>query len=233
MAPEEKNEEKKEYKEISMKFSKNLAKSFTGKDGKEYYSIQIPNQDPEDKRSWEEFVLPSYKVHEDKSSDKCFFAKVPAEGQTTLTRAIKPETPEGEWGKEERKVDNKELKKLVEAYKEEQKEISMKFSKKLARTFTGKDGIEFVAIQIPNQDPEDKRPWEEFVLPSYKVHEDQYSNKCFFAKVPEEGQTTLTRAIKPETPEGEWGKEERKVDNKDLKKLVESYKDKNKENKER
>ena len=38
MAPEEKNEQKKEYKEISMKFSKNLAKSFTGKDGKEYYS---------------------------------------------------------------------------------------------------------------------------------------------------------------------------------------------------
>ena len=122
MAPEEKNEEKKEYKEISMKFSKNLAKSFTGKDGKEYYSIQIPNQDPEDKRSWEEFVLPRYKVHEDKSSDKCFFAKVPAEGQTTLIRAVKPETPEGEWGKEERKVDNKELKKLVESYKDKNKD---------------------------------------------------------------------------------------------------------------
>lgn len=112
--------------------------------------------------------------------------------------------------------------------KKEFKEISMKFSKNLARSFKGKDGKEYVAIQIPNQDPEDKRPWEEFVLPSYKVHEDQYSSKCFFAKLPENGKTTLTRAIKPEVPDGEWGKEDRKIDNKELKKIVESYKDKNK-----
>ena len=43
--------------------------------------------------------------------------------------------------------------------------IEIKFSRKLARPFTTKNGKDMVAISIPNQDQNDKRPWEEFVLP--------------------------------------------------------------------
>ena len=53
--------------------------------------------------------------------------------------------------------------------KKETKELTIKFSRKLARPFTGKDGKEFVAISIPNADESDKRPWEEFVLPVERV----------------------------------------------------------------
>ena len=42
--------------------------------------------------------------------------------------------------------------------------IEIKFSRKLARPFTTKNGKDMVAISIPNQDQNDKRPWEEFVL---------------------------------------------------------------------
>lgn len=116
----------------------------------------------------------------------------------------------------------------VNAEKETKEEISIKFSKNLASSFTDKDGKEFVSIKIPNADSEDHRPWEEFVLPDDKVKEDLYSKKCLYAYIPADGGTTLTRSIKPETPDGEWGKEKRRVTNKDLKKMVESYKQKSK-----
>ena len=38
--------------EISIKFGKGLAEPFTGKDGKEFMRILIPNQDPGDKTPW-------------------------------------------------------------------------------------------------------------------------------------------------------------------------------------
>ena len=43
--------------------------------------------------------------------------------------------------------------------------LEIKFSRKLARPFTTKGGKDMVSISIPNQDPNDKTPWEEFVLP--------------------------------------------------------------------
>lgn len=107
-------------------------------------------------------------------------------------------------------------------------DISIKFSKKLANNFTDKEGKEFVSVKIPNADPEDHRQWEEFVLPADKVKEDLYSKKCLYAYLPADGSTTLTRSIKPETPDGEWGKEKRKVRNTDLKQMVESYKQRDK-----
>ena len=102
--------------------------------------------------------------------------------------------------------------------------IEIKFSRKLARPFTSSGGKDMVAIKIPNADPEDKRAWEEFVLPVKMVHSDHYGSKTLWAKIPADGSTTLTRSIKPATEDGTWTKEERTVDNKALKSMVEAYK---------
>ena len=102
--------------------------------------------------------------------------------------------------------------------------IEIKFSRKLARPFTAKNGKDMVAISIPNQDQNDKRPWEEFVLPVQMVHSDHYGSKSLWAKIPENGTTVLSRSTKPEDPNGSWTREERTVDNKTLKSMVEAYK---------
>ena len=110
----------------------------------------------------------------------------------------------------------------------ENKELTIKFSRRLARPFTSKDGKEMVAISIPNENPEDKRSWEEFVLPAERVHDDYYGSKALWAKIPADGNTTLSRSIKPSGENDRWTKEEHKVDNNTLKSLVEAYKQKNK-----
>ena len=102
---------------IEIKFSRKLAKPFTTKGGKDMVSISIPNQDPNDKRAWEEFVLPVKMIHSDHYGSKSLWAKIPADGSTVLTRSIKPADDNGSWTKEERTVDNKTLKSMVEAYK--------------------------------------------------------------------------------------------------------------------
>ena len=102
--------------------------------------------------------------------------------------------------------------------------IRIKFSRKLARPFTAKNGNDMVAISIPNTDPEDKRSWEEFVLPVYMVHSDHYGSKTLWAELPADGTTTLSRSVKPSAETGEWSREERTVDNKTLKSMVEAYK---------
>ena len=102
--------------------------------------------------------------------------------------------------------------------------IKITFSRKLAKPFTSKGGKEMVAISIPNQDADDKRPWEEFVLPIQMLHSDHYGSKTLWAKIPEDGSTTLTRSIKPAEDGGSWTREERTVDNKTLKSMVEAYK---------
>lgn len=102
--------------------------------------------------------------------------------------------------------------------------IKIKFSRKLARAFTSKNGKDMVAIAIPNEDPDDKRSWEEFVLPVTMVHCDHYGSKTLWVKLPADGTTTLSRSEKPVSEDGEWTREERTVDNKTLKSMVEAYK---------
>lgn len=102
--------------------------------------------------------------------------------------------------------------------------IKIKFSRKLARAFTSKNGKDMVAIAIPNEDPDDKKSWEEFVLPVTMVHCDHYGSKTLWVKLPADGTTTLSRSEKPVSEDGEWTREERTVDNKTLKSMVEAYK---------
>lgn len=102
--------------------------------------------------------------------------------------------------------------------------LTIKFSRKLARPFTTKSGKDMVAISIPNADPADNRSWEEFVLPVTMVHSDHYGSKALWAKIPENGNTVLSRPNKPSAKDGTWTRDERTVDNKTLKSMVESYK---------
>ena len=104
---------------ISIKFGKGLAESFTGKDGKEFMRILIPNQDSGDKTPWASFVLPAKAVHENQYG-KGLWAKIPAEGSTVVTKPVlKGQDEQGKniWEDVKTKVPNKELKGMVEAYK--------------------------------------------------------------------------------------------------------------------
>ena len=106
-------------------------------------------------------------------------------------------------------------------------EITIKFAKGLCgEPFMSKNGTELVRIQIPNNDPADHRPWQEFVLASRQVHENQYG-KGLWAKIPADGHTTVSRpflAGKDENGRNIWDAERRDVPNRELKDMVEYYK---------
>ena len=113
---------------------------------------------------------------------------------------------------------------VVEEKSQPVETLTIKFSRKLARPFTSKGGKDMVAIKIPNANPEDKSSWEEFVLPVNMVHSDHYGSKTLWAKIPADGSSTLSRSVRPSAENGEWEREERSVDNKTLKTMVEAYK---------
>ena len=109
-------------------------------------------------------------------------------------------------------------------------EISIKFGKGLAEPFTGKDGKEFMRIQIPNQDRNDHSPWASFVLPAKSVHENQYG-KGLWAKIPADGTTTVTKPVMVGEQDGKRIWEDRKtaIPNTELKARVEAYKTRGRE----
>ncbi len=105
--------------EITIKFGKGLAEPFTAKDGTEYMRISIPNQDRSDKTPWASFVLPAKSVHENQYG-KGLWAKLPAEGTTTVTKpAANGWDDKGKtiWQNVRTQVPNRELKSMVEVYK--------------------------------------------------------------------------------------------------------------------
>lgn len=111
------------------------------------------------------------------------------------------------------------------------KEITLKFGKGcVGDEFKGRDGTAYRQILVPNVDKNDSRPWQTFVVKSNAVHKDKFG-KGMWIKLPADGHTTLKRTvIVGEKPDGkkEWGVEKTKVSNADLKKMVESYKEKSK-----
>ena len=102
----------------TIKFGKGLAEDFTGKDGKAYKRILIPNTDPADHSPWASFVLPAKAVHENQYG-KGLWAKIPAEGHTTVTKPERTDGIDGEivWENRKESIPNAELKEMVEAYK--------------------------------------------------------------------------------------------------------------------
>ena len=78
---------------------------------------------------------------------------------------------------------------------------------------------------IPNQDRGDHTPWASFVLPAKAVHENQYG-KGLWAKIPADGTTTVTKPYLAGQQDGKniWQDEKRAVPNRELKSMVEFYK---------
>ena len=113
--------------------------------------------------------------------------------------------------------------------KKQMEEITLKFGKGcVGDEFQGKDGTKYREILVPNMNPEDKRPWQTFVVRSNHVHENQFG-KGMWCKLPAEGHTTLRRSVR--TGEDEAGKPlwettKTQVSNKELKEMVEHYKTK-------
>ena len=111
-----------EREEVTIKFARGLASEpFMSKAGKELVRIQIPNQDPEDHSPWAEFVLLAKSVHENQYG-KGLWAKIPADGHTTLTKPyLDGQTEDGKniWKDEKTTVSNRELKSMVEFYKKD------------------------------------------------------------------------------------------------------------------
>ena len=105
--------------EVTIKFGKGLAEPFTSKDGKEFMRITVPNQDPADKTPWASFVLPAKAVHENQYG-KGLWAKIPADGKTTVTKPTlmgQDEAGKNVWQDVKTDVPNKDLKAMVESYK--------------------------------------------------------------------------------------------------------------------
>lgn len=108
-------------------------------------------------------------------------------------------------------------------------EVTIKFGKGLVGDpFTSKNGKQLVKIHIPNPDPVDTRPWESFVISPKMIHENQFG-KGVWMKLPADGITRLSRPVKTGVDASgrpTWDRETREVANTDLKRLMESYKDK-------
>lgn len=128
IAKETTGQEQKEHpkmEEITLKFGKGcVGEPFMAKDGKEYVSILIPNSDENDHRPWATFVARSNAVHDDKFG-KGMWTKLPAEGHTTIRRSIvigEDENGKRQWDTQSTKVTNRELKGMVEFYKNRPKE---------------------------------------------------------------------------------------------------------------
>ena len=104
--------------ELTIKFAKGFAEPFTSKDGKELMRIKIPNLDPNDHSPWMSFVLPAKAVHENQYG-KGLWAKLPAEGSTTVSQSVKQEGEDGlpVWNRINTVLSNQQLKGLVESYK--------------------------------------------------------------------------------------------------------------------
>ena len=104
--------------ELTIKFAKGLAEPFTSKDGKELMRIKIPNIDPNDHSPWMSFVLPAKAIHENQYG-KGLWAKLPADGSTTVSQSVKCEGDGGlpVWDRINTVLSNQQLKGLVESYK--------------------------------------------------------------------------------------------------------------------
>ena len=112
--------------EVTIKFGKGLAEPFQSKDGREFMKIRIPNQDPADKTPWASFVLPAKAVHENQYG-KGLWAKIPADGSTTVTKPVQVGEADGKriWEDQKTAVPNRELKARVEAYKSRDRESAL------------------------------------------------------------------------------------------------------------
>lgn len=133
--------EKTKMEEVTLKFGKGcVGEPFTGKDGKEYKQILIPNKDENDHTPWATFVVKANAVHEDKFG-KGMWLKLPADGHTTVRKDhCIGEDADGKkiWETDKTKVSNKELKGMVEFYKARSKDKDEKSRESLKNRLSDK-----------------------------------------------------------------------------------------------
>lgn len=111
-------------------------------------------------------------------------------------------------------------------------EVTIKFGKGLVgEPFTSKAGKQLVEVSIPNQSPEDHRPWQTFVVAPGMIHDNKFG-KGVWMKLPEDGQTKVSRPVlqgQDETGKNVWSRESRMVPNTKLKSMLEAYKEKSRD----
>ena len=109
--------------EISILVANGMVKEFTGQDEKEYARISIP-MDSQEGKSWPSFVIPSDKLNVNESG-KSMWAKISAKGKTTLSMSEQVGVKEDgskEYKTKYASIDNKDLKKLLEASRDRSKD---------------------------------------------------------------------------------------------------------------
>ncbi|MCD8367199.1 MAG: hypothetical protein LUC48_04150 [Clostridiales bacterium] len=111
-------------------------------------------------------------------------------------------------------------------------EVTIKFGKGLVgEPFTSKSGKQLVEVSIPNQSPNDHRPWQTFVVAPGMIHDNKFG-KGVWMKLPEDGQTKVSRPVlqgQDETGKNVWSRESRMVPNTELKSMLEAYKEKSRD----
>lgn len=110
--------------EVTIKFGKGLVgEPFTTKNGKEVVEVKIPNREG-DTRPWESFIISPKMIH-DNQFGKGVWMKLPEDGTTKVSRSVREgqdENGKNIWKRESREVSNVELKSMMEAYKEKNKD---------------------------------------------------------------------------------------------------------------
>lgn len=110
-------------------------------------------------------------------------------------------------------------------------EVTLKFGKGcVGEEFTGKDGVNYRQVSIPNQDRDDHRPWQTFVVRANRIHDNKFG-KGVWVKLPRDGSTTISRRVSTGIDDQGnkiWQTEKTKVPNTELKKMVEFYKERDK-----
>lgn len=113
--------------EITIKTAKGLVSDpFVAKDGKEYCQVKIPNKDENDKSGWGTFVVRAANIREDKFGKGMYF-KVPENGTTTISKSEligKDQMGKNVYVKKSERVTNRELKNMVEFYKDRDKNLT-------------------------------------------------------------------------------------------------------------
>ena len=113
---------------------------------------------------------------------------------------------------------------LPEGDPSRKEEVALHFGKGFCQFFTSKKGDEMARIRIPNTSYE---TWPSFVVPARIVHDNRYG-KGLWLKLPANGKTMLTISKRTRQKDGseKWESKSLEVSNRELKEMVESYKDK-------
>lgn len=110
--------------------------------------------------------------------------------------------------------------------------ISITFAKGLVgEPFLGKDGNGYREVKIPNIDPNDKQPWQSFVLRNDQIHQNE-NGKSVWCRMTKDGETTVKRNVRvgvDENGKGVYEAQTEKMKNVEIKGMLENYRNQSRE----